>query len=81
MHWYQESLKGNMANQPEKENQYYDNHNNLAVNSLPMVFKTLTSLVIQCLSLKPIARPPLEIMAIQKTLTQLKGRMAVHLKG
>lgn len=40
----------------------------------------LTSHAIQCLSLKPIARAPLDIRGIQNALTQLMGNMIDHLK-
>lgn len=44
-----------------------------------MKVKMLTSHATQCLSLNPMAEAPAETIEVQKALTQLKGRIILHL--
>lgn len=78
MHWYQENLKENMVSRPEMgymSNDFLDN--TIQIHETRSI--VLTSHATQRLSLNPMGEAPLETIAAQKTLTQFKGRIMVHL--
>lgn len=75
----QENLKENMATQPEKKIRSVTAKNCDEAIVIQRLVQILTSHAIQCFSLKPMARAPLETRGIQKVLTQLNGSTIDHL--
>lgn len=67
-----------MASQPEMGYMFSDFLNStIQIHEMRSI--VLTSHATQRLSLNPMGKAPLETIAAQKTLTQLKGRTMVHL--